>query len=302
MKLCAMVMTAVWVLGFAGGCRKKERPAPVLVLGPLEVADVSPRPEGRSALGEGDLAAITARLTEQIEAAGLAARPKTDAGLPEGAAEPATLRVRIAVGCEHITGDRGALDRAAVEMRLDERPGAEAGALHAELLATGVREQAKAAPAGSRCGELARRTAEDRLGRFLAGWRLRAAPPAVVAEALAADGGARLEAIRLVGERHLDELSSKVLTFLHDEDEEVRDAALGTVLLLKDRRAVAALTRGRDLQDRHELRKVVDAVAVLGGQEAEEFLSFVAATHEDPEIRGMATRALDRMRRDAGGS
>jgi len=301
MKRFAAVVTAVGGLGLAPGCHKKEPPKPVLVLAPPEVVDVSPHSDGPALLTPADLTALTTGLIEQIEAAGLAKRAKAET-LSSDSPEIPTLRVRVAVGCEHVTGDRGALDRAAVEIKLDERPGAEPGTLHAQLLATGVREQAGAAPAGSRCAELVRRTAGDRLARFLAAWRLRAAPPAAVAEALAADGGARLEAVRLVGERRLGDLIPKLLPLLHDEDEEVRDAALGAVLLLRDRRAVSALTRGRDLQDRRELRKVVDAVAVLGGQEAEEFLSFVAATHEDPEIRRMAAQGLDRLHRDAGAS
>ena len=36
------------------------------------------------------------------------------------------------------------------------------------------------------------------------------------------------------------------------------------------------------------MRKIIEAIAILGGQEADEYLSFVAATHDDEDIRGEA--------------
>ena len=42
------------------------------------------------------------------------------------------------------------------------------------------------------------------------------------------------------------------------------------------------------------MRKIIEAISILGGQEAEEYLSFVAATHDDDEIRAPARARLQR--------
>jgi len=76
----------------------------------------------------------------------------------------------------------------------------------------------------------------------------------------------------------------------------VRDAALGALVELRDPRAVPALTKTKSMRDRREMRKIVDALAALGGQEAADYLSFVADAHEDEEIRNMASAALVRLR------
>ncbi len=45
------------------------------------------------------------------------------------------------------------------------------------------------------------------------------------------------------------------------------------------------------------MRKIIEAIAILGGQEADEYLSFVAATHDDDEIRAEAAAARARLQR-----
>ena len=46
--------------------------------------------------------------------------------------------------------------------------------------------------------------------------------------------------------------------------------------------------------------KILDAIATLGGREAQEYLSFVAETHDDAEIRAMAKAAIERLSRRSG--
>jgi uncharacterized protein HemY len=45
------------------------------------------------------------------------------------------------------------------------------------------------------------------------------------------------------------------------------------------------------------MRKIIEAISILGGQEADEYLSFVAATHDDDEIRAEAAAARIRLQR-----
>jgi HEAT repeat protein len=116
--------------------------------------------------------------------------------------------------------------------------------------------------------------------------------------ALTADGGElRQEAIRAVGERRLRDEAPVLLKLLNDPDEPTRDAALGALIALGDRRAVSELTRTRSLRDRREMRKIIEAIAMLGGDEADDYLSFVAATHDDDEIRAEAAAARARLQR-----
>ena len=88
-----------------------------------------------------------------------------------------------------------------------------------------------------------------------------------------------------------------LLKLLGDDDESVRDAALGALIAMRDRRAVRELTQSRSLRDRREMRKIIEAISILGGQEADEYLSFVAATHDDDEIRAEAAAARTRLQR-----
>ena len=120
----------------------------------------------------------------------------------------------------------------------------------------------------------------------------------MVHAALAADGGElREEAIRVAGQRQLRQEIPQLLKLLNDPDEATRDAALGALIAMKERRAVTELTKSRSLRDRREMRKILEAVSLLGGQEALDYLSFVAATHDEEEIRTEAAAARARLER-----
>ena len=45
------------------------------------------------------------------------------------------------------------------------------------------------------------------------------------------------------------------------------------------------------------MRKIIEAIATLGGDEALDYLSFVAAIHDDEEIRALAAAAKQRLER-----
>jgi hypothetical protein len=93
-----------------------------------------------------------------------------------------------------------------------------------------------------------------------------------------------------------------LLTLLVHAEEGVRDAALGALIELRERRTVGVIARQRSMRDRREMRKIIDAIATLGGDEAAEYLAFVADAHDDAEIKQMAKRALERLSARSGRS
>jgi hypothetical protein len=225
----------------------------------------------------------------------------------EGGSAP-VVRVRVALGAETVEVGAKGEARAQVRVRAESRPSQAPGALSFDLEGQGAKPYTVPGRREGAPGDvipsldaLALRLAEDLVDGFAARRRLAEGPPSAVHAALVADGGElREEAIRAVGERQLHDEAPTLLALLADPDEPTRDAALGALIALGDRRAVTELTRTRSLHDRHEMRKIIEAISVLGGQEAEDYLSFVAATHDDDEIRAAAAAARARLARRAG--
>jgi len=145
---------------------------------------------------------------------------------------------------------------------------------------------------------LAERTTGDLLSAYVTRQKLWIADETEIARGLASkDGDLRLEAIRIAGPRKLKAHLPVRLRLLADEDEATRDAALGAVVAMGERSSIRALAESRQMRDSYEMSKVLDAVATLGGQEAKDYLSFVAETHDDSDIRAMAKASLERLRK-----
>jgi hypothetical protein len=145
---------------------------------------------------------------------------------------------------------------------------------------------------------LVERTVEDLLQAYVARQKLWESGTREIDFALkSSDNDLRVEAMRIVIARSLREEIPTVLRLLSDEDENVRDAALGALVALRERSAVKVLAGSRQMRDAREMRKILDAIATLGGREAQEYLSFVAETHDDEEIRRMAKEAMERLSR-----
>jgi hypothetical protein len=145
---------------------------------------------------------------------------------------------------------------------------------------------------------LAERTTGDLLSAYVTRQKLWIADETEIARGLASkDGDLRLEAIRIAGARKLKAHLPVMLRLLADEDEATRDAALGAVVAMGERSSIRALAESRQMRDSYEMSKVLDAVATLGGQEAKDYLSFVAETHDDSDIRAMAKASLERLRK-----
>src|SRR6185369_10212012 len=103
------------------------------------------------------------------------------------------------------------------------------------------------------------------------------------------------------GARGLTSEAPSLLALLDDPEESIRDAALGALIALRDQRAVAQLARHRSLRDKREMTKILEAISQIGGEEAEQYLSFVADAHEDADIRQQAREAHERLLRRRGG-
>jgi hypothetical protein len=271
-------------------------------LGTVSVRDLTPPDEAPARL---DVEGLERALRARLLATGLFAVEVADAGAPNGVTR---VEVRAAVDNAEVA-DKG-LARAHVIVRLETRPEGAPGAISEELEGAGeekytVSRPSKPGVSGPGASHalydgLVRRVAGDLFSDLAARRRLRQGAPEALRAALAADGGElRIEAIRAVGERHLASEASTLLPLLDDPDEATRDAALGAFIALGDRRAVTALTRSRSLHDRRELSKIIEAVSILGGQEADDYLSFLAGSHDDEEIRAEATAARARLLRRA---
>ena len=244
--------------------------------------------------------------TIQIDDVQLATRAKKvleDAGVfaPSEAKRP-SAHVSLEAEVFSVAGTQLPEIGAKVRLRIAIRPSAVLARFSEDVEALGQAPLAKGDVAEARAAfqRLAERTVEDLLRAYVTRQMLWEGNVREIATALqSTDNELRVEALRIVAARNLREVSSAVLRLLSDEDENVRDAALGTLVALGERGAVKVLAESRQMRDAREMRKILDAIATLGGREAQEYLSFVAETHDDEEIRGMAKEALGHLlRRD----
>jgi hypothetical protein len=300
-KFLLLLILAGSMAGLSGvSCRRAAQPsppAPRLRLGAVEIQEVSAEARRTGSL---DVGAIADALRRVLLSSHLVEPAASDAGDTAAAEAAATVRVTGQVGFEFTeVADKGIV-RAGVSLRLVTRPSDVPGAINEELSAAGEQKyDVKPRLDRLRLGqELAERTAADLMATFAARARLRTAPPAEIHLAITGDAGAlREEAIRVAGARGLRAEVPTLLLLLQNDDEAFRDAALGALIALRERRAVTELTRNRSLRDRHEMRKILEAIAILGGDEARDYLGFVAESHDDPEIRKLAVDAKRRLER-----
>jgi hypothetical protein len=297
-----VLLPALWGL-LALGCHRTAAPVtpPRPLLGDIKV-EVGVPPDEPSP-PQLDSASLEAWLRARLLATGLFSAAGGDAG--------GTPRARVAarIGVEAVEAGGKGEARTEVALRLDDGRGEAADSLSFALEGRGSERYSVAAPdrkggppgpapRDAVVGELVQRVTGDLIDDYVARRQIAHGPPAAVHAALAADGGdLREEAIRAAGERKLRDEAPRLLQLLNDPDERTRDEALGALIALGDRRAVTELTRTRSLRDRREMRKIIEAIAILGGREADDYLSFVAATHDDDEIRAEAAAARARLER-----
>jgi|GEM_PF-947566 hypothetical protein len=263
-------------------------------LGAIVVRDLTPAEDAPARV---DVAAIEGALRARL----LATDQFEDAD--GGAGDRAVTRLDVQLGLDGAEIEARGVARARVALHLVTRPEDAPGALDERLEGAGEQPYAVRAhmDKGALFATLVERVAGDLLDGFTTRRRLARASGEALHAAMVADGGVlRLEAIRLIRERRLSSEAPTLLTLLDDPDEPTRDAALGALIALGDRRAVTALTRSRSLRDRHEMSKIIQAISILGGDEADDYLSFIASSHDDEEIRAEAKAARERLQRRRG--
>src|SRR5262249_16065323 len=198
-----------------------------------------------------------------------------------------TARARVAFTAECVEEGAKGEAHAQVRLRVETRPSDAPGAVEFDVEGQGVEPYVVPPRKGKGAAEaeaarvpslraLVLRIARDLVGGVAARHRLQEGSPGALHAALVGDAGDRREeAIRIIGERQVGDEVPTLLKLLGDPDETVRDAALGALIAMRDRRAVHELTQSRSLRDRREMRKIIEAISILGGQEADEYLSFI---------------------------
>jgi HEAT repeat protein len=215
-------------------------------------------------------------------------------------ARPAVVAVTIGYSevPEGTDGRPGVI--AAVEARVEPRDGRSSLAPAMNVLAEQTYDRADAARVAGILADHVERVVADAAGGLIAKEEIRLGPPDAALRALdAPDLDLRTWALTIIGHRKLTAAFDAVVGKLGSAQSEERDAALGALIALGDRRAVPAIARMADFQDYAGVRRVIDAVAGLGGDEARDYLEFVASGHPDESIRQQAADALRRLERRA---
>lgn len=301
----ARLLGIALLLATAASCHRKNAssvpgPPPDVPprLGTITIENLTP-PESTMSGIRIDVQTLTTNVHNTLRTAGIFAPGQSS---DAGAGSPAA-RVRCEFAIEEVKAEGKAAARAMVRFRIDVRP-AESAAPHwnDDVQAGSESVYALGSPPDRQAvfSKLVTRTVNDLVAAYIARQRIWRGSGAEIETALHADAGeTRIEAIRAVSERRLTAETPTLLRLLTDEDESVRDAALGALVELREQKAVTEIAKQRSMRDRREMRKILDAMATLGGQEAMDYLSFVADAHEDEDIRAMAKKALERAKRRA---
>ena len=106
-----------------------------------------------------------------------------------------------------------------------------------------------------------------------------------------------LWALEVVRDRKISSAGSLAIALLDSANKEIQAEALTTIVALRVRSAVGTLTKRAQFNDRAQMHSIIEALSVLGGVEAVEFLQFVASGHPETSIRQHALEAQNRLER-----
>jgi hypothetical protein len=225
-------------------------------------------------------------------------RRDSGAAVPSGAAETWRCRLEAAASLRD-AGSEGMV-RAAVAGRCSRTDLPDALVLEAQVLAdrtyrpgeagTSDREALVRAHLERAVGDVARNLAAQQ--------QLRTGDVRALQAALAdPDANRRRQAVRVAADRRAKECVPALLERLRDPEEDIRDGALGALVEIGDPSAVGPLVRNVPFRDTEGMRKILDAVATLGGPEAMAYLELVSGSHADADVREIAAQALSRLKR-----
>jgi hypothetical protein len=311
------------LLVVASGCKRKTEGAPdaaIPVIPPrltsVEVEDRTPE-DKRIANATVDVAALKAELEDRLRGSGAfraGPPPSRDGAAPSPSRADPVADARVMFVAEAIEApevpDKG-LVRVLVSFQVsvkpvthDDGPRPWKENVQAGTEAPYQRRDGKTPDLGPLVQKVVARLISDLTGEYVARLALPGASDADVLAAIAnADAGdVKEQAIRLAGDRRLKAAIDPLLALLSHDDENVRDAALGALLQMREPRTVSELGKSRSMRDHHEMRKIIEAIAILGGDEAISYLKFVEDAHEDEEIKKLAGQALVRIERRQKGS
>jgi hypothetical protein len=103
-------------------------------------------------------------------------------------------------------------------------------------------------------------------------------------------------AARLLAERRARRAVPALGRMLEDPRPDVAEAAAGAMAAIADPTAVPFLIRAVRRGDLRSEVRAIEAMAVIGGAEAEAYLEMTAVGHEVAEVRGISEAALRRLR------
>jgi hypothetical protein len=290
----ALLLMAVAALTGLGACKRQGAAPPRPLLVEIDVRDRTADADRPARL---DLAAVREEIARLQREAGVYT---VALGSPPVPTRAEAFRQRVDVEVEEDVRDGQGVARAALRVVI-ERVDGPPDAPRLEAVGGGEKPYPLEAPdVGAVFTGLVKQVVGDVMRGLLQRERLRHSDASAVMAALASgDPETRLAAVTAAAERRERQAVTALIERLNDADDTIRDRALGALVEIGDQRAVGPLTKQTKFRDLDGMRKVVDAVASLGGDEARSYLEFVASGHEEREIREMAREALDRMQRKA---
>ena len=217
----------------------------------------------------------------------------------DGAETGARLRIDYGVDVVPGAGKDEARLQAAVLVKLrvpdDDEAGLDANVLGERRLDTG--EESRMAEFAAL---LVTRSIGEAVGGLIEKQRVRGGDLHTVLGALAGnDPQLRVVAFATIAERKLGGAVPRLLELLGEEDHRIRDGAIGALVALRASQAIMPLTRLAKFEDLDTMRRVVDAIGSIGGDEARAYLEFVAGGHDEMVISSLAKDALERLNRRA---
>lgn len=165
-----------------------------------------------------------------------------------------------------------------------------------------VSEQAERVkpPTDMQWRDLARRAIEDTAHSLGAQLRLSGVPSKDLI-ALISNGKKEADlrgvALKILAQRKEAGVQPLAMAVLKDKHSPtaLRDQAIGALVELGDPKTVRPMLDSTEFRDHSELGKVLEAVAALGGDEAQRYLEFVSQSHSDARIREEAKAALSHL-------